>query len=157
MIEITLPKTFLDMFTDEVKMIEERMLVGERLGMRSALRGLAEAEVEAVSDHSKSGLLERILERGVKVLETEEDLTGIYRPRYSGKQEQYWMEYGTHVPEVDDRLMHMHFGASGDEGFRMHHEAFDVPAHPFFFSTAEAFQDQFVALFTAAVQEALQA
>jgi|SRR6185437_11221148 len=155
MILLTIDQAAIDAVTDQIDMLNERMRVGVRLGMRDALRGLAQAESEAAAVHHRTGLLEKILGKGTKIIETDDEITGVYRPRYSGKQEHYWMEFGAHVPAVTDRLMDLHL--QGEEAWRTAHEAFEIPAHPFFFDTAEAFKDQFMEMLTARVQEALQA
>lgn len=155
MILITIDQAAIEAVTDQVNMLNERMRVGVRLGMRDALRGLAQAESEAAAVHHKTGLLEKILGKGTKVIETDDEITGVYRPRYPGKQEHYWMEFGAHVPAVTDKLMDIRI--PGEEFFRTQREEVEIPAHPFFFDTAESFKDQFMEMLQARVQEALEA
>lgn len=137
-----------------IESIKERVLVGIRLGMRDGLRGLAQAEVTAVASHRKSGLLERILSRSGKVIETDQGILATYRPRYSGKQPHYWLESGVNVPAVDAR---MKMTVGGEAIVRMSHRTFTTRAQQFFFSTAEQYRETFLETLRQRMDEAARA
>lgn len=155
MLLFNISQTSVDAVTEHIENIKQRIMVGIRLGMRDGIRGLAQAEVQATSGHTKSGELARILASSGKVFETADQIVAVYRPRNAGKQPHYWLEYGTHVPEVSGPLMAMNIG--GEQLFRRGHRAFDVPARPFFFTTAEAYKARFLEAVSARVDEAVRA
>jgi hypothetical protein len=148
--------------------LQERILVGIRLGMRDGVRGLREAEVEAGASHYGShysgsaqaqkpnDLLANILGRAGRVIETGEAITAIYKPRNAGKQPHYWLEYGANIPEVENTRMAMFVGMKAP-GVYSAHKAHTLAAQPFFFSAGEAYKGQFYEKLSARVQEAMSA
>jgi hypothetical protein len=155
MILITINPESITGIVDHLASVYRRILVGIRLGLRDGLRGLAAAEVEAASSHRRTGLLERILGQPGRIIETDDSIVAIYRPRFSGKQPHYWLEYGAHIPEVSDTVLAMQI--EGETMVRRGHQAFDVPAHPFFFATGEAYRGALLASIQARVAEAMRA
>jgi hypothetical protein len=162
MILFTLDKTSVDSAVSYIDHLQERILVGVRLGMRDGVKGLAKAEVEAASSHqgtdpktAEHDKLANILGRAGRVIETDESVTAVYKPRNLGKQPHYWLEYGVNIPEVEGPLMPMDI--SGQTLFRHKHKAFSERAQPFFFSTGEEYQGQFFERIQARVQEAMTA
>lgn len=140
---------------DNIDHVKERVLVGIRLGMRDGIRALAQAEAQAVAGHRKSGYLNEILSRAGRVIETEEKITAIYRPRAQGKQPHYWLEYGAHVPAVTEKFMAMNI--AGQLIYRTGHKSFDIPARPFFFQTADSFKSEFFQILQDRVDQAMKA
>ena len=138
MILFTVSRSSIDAVSNHIDNVKQRVLVGIRLGMRDGIRSLAQAEVEAVAGHRRTGLLARILGRGGRVIETGDKITAVYRPRYAGKQEHYWLEYGTKNPSVEGKLMQIN--VAGATVYRMSRRAFQMPGQPFFFATAEGFR-----------------
>ncbi len=155
MILFTISRSSIDAVSNHVENVKQRVLVGIRLGMRDGIRGLARAEQEAVSGHSRTGLLERILGRGGRVIESGEQISAVYRPRYAGKQEHYWLEYGTKNPAVEGKLMQIN--VAGTIMYRMSRKAFQTPGQPFFFATAEGFREQFFEILKARMDEVMKA
>jgi hypothetical protein len=155
MILFSIDQSSVDATVANIDHVKERVLVGIRLGMRDGIRALAQAEADAVASRTKSGYLEEILGRAGRVIETEDKITAIYRPRAQGKQPHYWLEYGAHVPAVADKLMAMNI--AGQLIYRMGHKAFDISARPFFFQTADSFKSEFFQLLQCRVNQALTA
>ncbi len=155
MILFTVNRASIDAVSNHIENVKQRVLVGIRLGMRDGIRGLARAEVEAVSGHTRTGLLERILGRGGRVIESGEQISAVYRPRYAGKQEHYWLEYGTKNPAVKDKLMQIN--VAGTIMYRMSRKGFETPGQPFFFATAEGFKGRFFEILKARMDEAMKA
>jgi hypothetical protein len=155
MILFSVNRASIDAVSNHIENVKQRVLVGIRLGMRDGIRGLAQAEVEAVGGHRRTGLLARILGRGGRVIETGDQITAVYRPRYAGKQEHYWLEYGTKNSAVEDKLMQIN--VAGSAIYRMSRKAFKTPAQPFFFATAEGFRDRFIEIVKARMDEVMNA
>jgi hypothetical protein len=156
MIRFDITPGSVDALASHIDHVKERLLVGIRLGMKDGLRGLSLAEVEAAAPHRKTGLLEEILGRATgRVVETDTEVTGTYRPRSRDKQPHYWLEFGAHVPAVKNKLMAMDI--QGQLAYAMSHPAFEIPAHPFFFAAAEAYVGTFLERIDARVEEALNA
>jgi hypothetical protein len=155
MILFQLTQTSIDASVAHIQHVEERILVGIRLGMRDGVKGLAQAEVEAAAPHRKSGLLEKILGRAGRVIETDTEIVAAYRPRNAAKQPHYWLEYGVDIPAVEDTLMAMNIG--GETLFRRGHKEHTLRAQPFFFAAAEGYEGQFYERLSARVQEAMNA
>jgi hypothetical protein len=155
MILFTIRRSSIDAVSNHVENVKQRVLVGIRLGMRDGIRALARAEVEAVSGHRRTGLLERILGRGGRVIESGEQISAVYRPRYAGKQEHYWLQYGVKNPAVEGKLMQIN--VAGGTVYRMSRKGFETPGQPFFFATAEGFREQFFEILKARMDEAMRA
>jgi hypothetical protein len=163
MILFNLSQTSVDSTVSYIDHLQERILVGIRLGMKDGVRGLREAEVEAGAAHppdprntKSNDLLANILGRAGRVIETGEEITAIYKPRNAGKQPHYWLENGVNIPAVENTAMNMIVGMRNPGWYRAH-KAFNEPAKPFFFSTAEAYKGQFFERVSARVQEAMNA
>jgi hypothetical protein len=152
MIVFTVSRASIDAVANHIDHVRQRLIVGIRLGLRDALRGLARAEQEALSSHRRSGLLERILGQGGRVIESGGQIAAVYRPRMAGKQPHYWLEYGTRHAAVDHLLMQV-----APKVYRMGREAFETSGQPFFFTTAEGFREQFFEILQARVEEAMKA
>jgi|GEM_PF-5278324 len=155
MILFQITQTSVDASVAHIENMQERILVGIRLGMRDGVRGLAQAEAAAAAPHRKTGLLERILGRAGRVIETGTEIVAIYKPRSSSKQPHYWLEYGVSIPEVTDVLVPMQIG--GETLFRSAHKAFTEAAKPFIIATGEAYEGAFFERLSARVDEALHA
>jgi hypothetical protein len=150
-IVFSINRASVDAIANHIDSVRERIRVGIRLGMRDGLRGLAQAEVEAVSGHDHTGRLARILGQGGRVIDTGDTISAVYRPRSPGLQLHYWLEYGTRNPAVEDKLMRMPWG------YRMGRKAFQTAGQPYFFTTAEVFRGRFFEIVSARVREAIQA
>jgi hypothetical protein len=162
MVLFTLDKTSVDSTVSYIDHLQERILVGVRVGMKDGVKGLAQAEVEAAAAHPSdprskpNDMLANILGRSGRVIETDDDINAIYKPRNAGKQAHYWLEYGYHVPAVGNTVMNMIVGMRAPGVYRAHKE-FSVPARPFFFSIGEGYQGQFFEKIQARVREAMSA
>jgi hypothetical protein len=161
MLLLEISQTSIAEVAEYIDHVKERALVGIRLGMRDGVRGLAQAEVEAGSAHppapgnKESDHLATILGRAGRVIETEDEINAVYQPRSAGKQPHYWLEFGADVPEVEHTLMRMNL--AGEEFFRFGHKAFHIPAHPFFFSTAQSYLETWMQVLFGRVDEAMNA
>jgi hypothetical protein len=162
MILFNLSQTSVDESISYIDHLKERILVGVRLGMKDGVQGLRQAEVEAASAHppdprpeKDNDRLASILGRAGRVIETEDAIAAIYKPRNRGKQPHYWLEYGVNIPAVEDTLMAMKIG--GDTDLRKAHKAFSIGAKPFFFATGEGYQAEFFERLKSRVEEALSA
>lgn len=161
MLLFEIQKSSIDETVAYIDHVKERALVGIRLGMRDGVRGLAEAEVEATAGHAPSpnskdsDKLATILGKAGRVIETETEVVAVYQPRNRGKQPHYWLEYGAEIPAVERTLMTMQL--QGDRVFRMGHKAFSLPPKPFFFTTAQAYVNEWFDKINARVGEALNA
>lgn len=155
MISFALNRSSLEAALGHIDNVKQRVVVGIRLGMRDAMRGLSRQEVEAVSGHQKTGKLARILGQGGRVIETGDFVTGIYRPRSPDLQPHYWLQYGVKIPAVSGTLMQMNI--AGATLYRMGHRAFETPRQPFFFTTADQFREQFFRILAERLDQAIQA
>jgi hypothetical protein len=161
MILFSLSQTSIDESISYIDHVKERILVGIRLGMRDGVRGLRDAEVEASADHPSdprnkpNDLLANILGRAGRVIETDTEITAIYKPRNAGKQPHYWLEYGVTIPAVEDTLMAM--SVEGGVIFRRAHKEFAEAAKPFIIATGEGYQGEFLEHVETRVDEALHA
>jgi hypothetical protein len=155
MILFSISRASIDTVSNHIESLKQRVLVGIRLGMRDGIRGLARAEQDAVAGHTRTGLLARILGRGGRVIESGEQISAVYRPRYAGKHEHYWLEYGTKNPAVEGKLMQIN--VAGATVYRMSRKAFQMPGQPFFFATAEGFRERFFEILKARMDEAMKA
>ncbi len=162
MILFSLSQTSIDECVSYIDHVQERILVGIRLGMRDGIRGLREAEVEAAGDHppdprnKPNDLLSNILGRAGRVIETDSEVTAIYKPRNAGKQPHYWLEYGVNIPSVEGILMNMVAGMRAP-GFYSAHKEFSEAAKPFILATGEGYQGEFLEKVEQRVDEALHA
>ena len=155
MILFTINRASMDAISNHIEDVKQSVLVGIRLGMHDGIRALARAEAEAASGHSRTGLLERILSRAGRVIETQDLITAVYRPRSPGKQPHYWLEYGVKNPAVSGELMQMNIG--GQVIYRMSRKAFETPGQPFFFATGENFRARFFEIVSERIGQAMSA
>ena len=155
MILFSISRASIDAVANHVDEVKRRVLVAIRLGMSAGIRGLAQAEVQATEDHTRTGKLEHILGRAGRVVESGDQIVAIYRPRSPDLQPHYWLQYGTKNPAVGGQLMKLSLG--NQVFYRMARAGFEWPGRPFFFSTAEDYKGRFFEILRDRVNQALNA
>jgi hypothetical protein len=144
-----------------------RVLVGIRMGLRDWLIALTRAVILAAmrheggfdpAHHRGADDLVSILQRGIKLSETDYAIYALYHPKNLGLQPHYWLEFGARRKAVVHKLLAIDMGgAVGDELYRFGRRESVQPATPFIYPTFEQYKTEVVAMIQARIQEAMSA